>query len=398
MSSTSRAGKAPVDAASAEPMPWPLLWAAALGSFAATCSGSARAPFLIDMARDLDTTLPLVANLFALTSISWGVTSLLAGMGSDRWGRRVFLVGGLAALALALIGVATGSDFLAVAIWATVAGGCSGVFTGVTFAEVSARVADHQRGRALGWVMSGMSLTMLVGVPLAAWTGAWIGWRGVNWAVAGLALCGALAMLATTRRPAGTSRAAGPAVSMRAVLTPMVLRLLAMCIADRTCFGLISVYFATFLQSTYGIGLHAVALPLALFATGNVVGTALGGQLADRFRNRLRIFALAMLGTGIAALALFGWPASLALSVALGFAYILVNALGRPALMAVLSNVPEHLRGTVMGLNGACASVGWLGAAALGGWMLAGPGFAGFGPLTAAIALIGAILALVRRG
>jgi len=395
MSSTSRAGKAPADVAS-ERMPWTLLWAAALGSFAATCSGSARAPFLIDMARDLDTSLPMVANLFALTSISWGATSLLAGMGSDRWGRRVFLVGGLLALAVALIGVALSGGFLEVAVWSTLAGGCSGVFTGVTFAEVSARVADRQRGRALGFVMSGMSLTMLVGVPLAAWTGAWIGWRGVNVAVAALALLGALAMLATTRQPAGAGRAGGPAVSMRAALTPLVLRLLAMGIADRTCFGLISVYFATFLQSSYGIGVEAVALPLALFATGNILGNTLGGHAADRFRDRLRIFALAMLGTGLGGLALFGWAGGLTVSVALGFLYILVNAMGRPALMAALSNVPEHLRGTVMGLNGACASVGWLLAAALGGWMLVGPGFAGFGPLTAAVALIGAILALVR--
>ena len=135
-----------------------------------------------------------------------------------------------------------------------------------------------------------------------------------------------------------------------------------------------------------------------LFRSGNMLGTAFGGQLADRFSNRLRIFALAMLGTGLAALALFGWPLGLATSVGLGFLYILINALGRPALMAVLANVPEHLRGTVMGLNGACASIGWLAAATLGGWMLAGPGFWGFGPLTAVIALIGAMLALIRRG
>ena len=33
-----------------------------------------------------------VANLMAMTSISWGITSLIAGAGSDRWGRRPFLI------------------------------------------------------------------------------------------------------------------------------------------------------------------------------------------------------------------------------------------------------------------------------------------------------------------
>ena len=52
--------------------------------------------------------------------------------------------------------------------------------TGVVFAEVSARVEDYQRGRALGWVMTGQSLTLVLGVPLAAYVGSMIGWRGWN--------------------------------------------------------------------------------------------------------------------------------------------------------------------------------------------------------------------------
>jgi hypothetical protein len=55
--------------------------------------------------------------------------------------------------------------------------------------------------------------------------------------------------------------------------------------------------------------------------------------------------------------------------------------------MAALANVPDEVRGTVLGLNVTSASFGWLGAAAHGGWMMAGNGFAGFGPLAAAIGL-----------
>ena len=55
-----------------------------------------------------------------------------------------------------------------VSLWAAVSGACSGSFMGVLFAEVSAHVEDRQRGRALGWVMSGQSLTLVLGVPLAA--------------------------------------------------------------------------------------------------------------------------------------------------------------------------------------------------------------------------------------
>jgi len=178
-----------------------------------------------------------------------------------------------------------------------------------------------------------------------------------------------------------------------------VLRLLAMGVAERICYGLTAVYFATFLQTTYGLSLAGVAVPLAAFALGNILGTVIGGQMADRLPNRLLTFAGAMFASAVAGLALFGWTPGLAGSVALGFTYVFVNAIARPSLMAALANVPDEIRGTVLGLNVTSASFGWLGAASLGGWMVAQHGFAGFGPLAAAVAVLGGGLALMgRRG
>ena len=379
-------------------MPWALLAAGALAMFAAASSGTTRAPFLLEMARDLSTSLPMVANLVGATSISWAIAGMLAGAGSDRWGRRPFLIFGPLALCGALIGISMAPSFLMVALWSVAAGGCSGMFTGVIFAETSARVGEGQQGRALGWVMSGQSLTLLLGVPIAAYLGAFIGWRGVNLCVGALAAGGAVFLFLTTRGRPTSARAAGSkAPSTRAALSWPVMRLLAMGVAERVCYGLTIVYFATFLQSTYHVGLDVVAIPLAIFASGNILGTILGGQLADRLPNRLMIFALAMLASGIAALALFGWRRSVSVSVGLGFVYVFLNAIARPALMAGLTQVPAHVRGTVMGWNVTCSSIGWMGAAGLGGWMLGFQGFAGFGPLTAVVATIAAGLALVKR-
>jgi DHA1 family inner membrane transport protein len=397
VSSSETAAAAPGFAAGLR-MPWALLAAAALGSFAATASGSVRSPFLIDMARDLGTSLPVIGNLFALTAVAWGVTSFLAGIGADRWGRRPFLIGGPIALGGALVGVASGVDLLSVAAWASLAGGCAGIFTSAIFAEVATRVSDQSRGRALGWVMSGQSLTLVIGVPLAAWVGSAIGWRGVHVCVAGLAFAAALAFMLTARPAAPASRqAAAPPVSMRSALSGPVLRILAMVVAERICFGLAAVYYATFLQSAYALSLEGTAVPLIIVALGNVIGTIVGGHIADRWRNRLRTFAAAMLASAAAAIVLFAWLPGLATSVMLGFVYVFLNALGRPALMAALADVPDHVRGTVMGLNGTCASVGWIGAAALGSWMIASYGFAAFGPLIAVLAVLAVLLTRFRR-
>jgi predicted MFS family arabinose efflux permease len=380
------------------PLPYVLLAAACLAMFAASCAGSTRAPFLLDMSRDLETALPVVANLVAITSIAWGVASMLAGAGSDRWGRKPFLYGGPLVLAAGMLGVATAGSFLTVMLWATLGGFASGLFTGVVYAEVSARVADRQRGRALGWVMSGQSLTLLIGVPLAAWVGSAIGWRGVNVCIAVLAVLSTLALAATTSRSARSGRHAGaPRISLRTAVTPLVLRLLTLAVIERVCYGLIAVYYATFLQTTYGLSLRDVVLPLLVFATGTILGTVIGGQLGDRLSNRMRTFAAGMLASAAAALALFTWTTDLSISVALGFLYVLCNAIARPSLLAAIANVPDAVRGTVLGLNMTAASFGWLGAASLGGWMMATQGFGGFGPLAAAVGVMGAGLALIRN-
>ena len=212
-------------------LPWALIGAACLGSFAATSSGTTRAPFLLDMAHDLDVSMPMVANLVSLTSISWGVTSALGGWLSDVVGRRPLLVAALFTLALAVLAQALAGSFFWVAVWATVGGGCSGAFMGVVFAEVSGRVPDSQRGRALGWVMSGQSLTLVIGVPMAAAVGSLIGWRGWLVCVGGLAFAASLSLFAAVGR--------GTAGHMRGAVRP----------------SLRTALFQTFLLSWFDFGL-----------------------------------------------------------------------------------------------------------------------------------------------
>ncbi len=379
-------------------LPWALIGAACLGSFAATSSGTTRAPFLLDMAHDLDVAMPLVANLVSLTATAWGITSALGGWLSDVIGRRPLLIAAPFALALAMVAQAWAGSFFWVALWAAVGGGCAGAFSGVIFAEVSGRVPDSQRGRALGWVMSGQSLTLVVGVPMAAAVGSIIGWRGWLVCVGGLALAACLSLYFTVGRgSAGHTRGDAARPSLKSALSPRVLGLLGTGVAERICYGLAAVYFATFMQVTYHMSLLELAIPLAVFALGNVAGTVLGGQLADRLRDRLLTFAVAMALSGVAALALFMWHPGPVVSIAVGFVYVLLNALGRPSFMAALAAVPEEVRGTVLGLNGTSASVGWIGAAALGAVMIGSVGFEGFGPLAALLSLLGAGGALLSR-
>jgi predicted MFS family arabinose efflux permease len=381
------------------PMPWGMLATLSAVTFLVTGSAIAISPFLLDIARDLGTTLGAVANLVGLMSVSWGVVSVTAGAASDRLGRRPVLVAAVLTLGVARLGLALSQGYLAAGLWQLLAGVGGGGFMGTVFAAVSDRVPPAQRGRALGWVITGQSLSLVVGVPLVAMLGAVGGWRLAIAAHAATALVAAVGVAfsvpggETRRGAAGHSR-----VGLRGVLGVRSLALLLANTMERTCFAAMAVYLATFLLTTYGIPMHALALALALVALGNLAGNLLGGWLADRVAARPLVFVAASLLTAALALPLMLWHPGMWGSVALGFGYSLANAGGRPALMATLSEVPTEVRGAVLGLNVTMSSVGWLAAAAVGGWPVSSYGFGGLGVLTAAVSLAGAGFALVAAG
>jgi predicted MFS family arabinose efflux permease len=304
-------------------------------------------------------------------------------------------VAAVLALGAARLGLALSHSYGASALWQLLAGAGGGGFMGTVFAAVSDRVAVAQHGRALGWVLTGQSLSMVAAVPLVTLLGAVGGWRVAIGVQAATALVSAAAVWLVVPGGVAARGAGGPArANLRGLLGPRIVALLLASTMERTCFAAVAVYVATFLLTVYGIAMGALALALALVALGNLTGNLLGGALADRPVPRPLVFAVASTLTAALGLPLMLWHCGVTVSVALGFAYSFVNAAGRPALMAALSEVPGEVRGAVLGLNITMASIGWLSAAALGGWLVARYGFGSLGVLTASAAVLGALLAL----
>lgn len=377
-------------------MPWRLVIAGCIGFFAATATGSTRAPFLPDIAADLNVSLPAVANLFGVTAASWGISSYLVGYASDRVGRHVFLLAAPVCIALAMFSAAHAQTYPMLLFITICASLCCGAFTATTLAEVSLRVHSSHHGRAFGYVMTGQSLTLLFGIPLAAWLGASIGWRGMHLALAGLAVFAFFFMIFGLRTPAGSPVSGKPDMqsrtTLREAMTGPVIRLFLALIAERVAFGLAAFYYASYLRTAYGLPIDEVALPLAVFALANICGTFAGGQVADRFPYRRISFAVSLAIAGCVAVPWFLWQPGLLITVILGIFFAFFNAMARPPLLAALADVPADVRGLVMGLNSSIASIGWLTAALVGGWLYAGVGFAGFSPLMAVMCIVGALV------
>jgi DHA1 family inner membrane transport protein len=372
-----------------------MLIALCTATFFVTSAGASMAPFLNLIAGSLGTTLPDVAHLFSLQALAWGIASLVAGMVSERIGRRALLVGGVLLMGVMRLGFATSESYAAAVFWQVASGIGGGTFMGVVYAAVSEHAEPAVRGRAMSWVITGQSLSLVLGVPLVTLLGAFGGWRGAIATHGMFVLACAIAVrLATPRDPPRHPHAVRAKAPLSALLQPKLFALLAAGTTERMCFAVVAIFLPAYLQDAYGTSLGSLALVLALVAAGNLTGNILGGRIADRTRSKALVFALGSALTAVLAFPLLGWHPGLLPSVVMGFVFSFVNAAGRPSLMATLAEVPSELRSALFGLNITMASLGWLLAGSVGAWLIAVSGFAGLGAFSALVAALGCGFAL----
>lgn len=374
-----------------------MLWTLCLAAFLISCTGVALSPFLLDISAELQVEMFYVANLLSLGAVPWGIASVVGGGLSDRLGRRPVLGAGLLVMGTAILTMSTAGSYAMAAACQILIGVGGGTFMGTVYAAVSERVPGEQRGRSFGVISVGQSLSLVLGVPLVTFIGSYGGWRGALTAQGGAMLVMALVVLAVVTPVVALAAdpRGRPQARLRDIFTRRLSLLFAAAVSERVCFGTSAVYLATYFITTYGVQLRDLALVLGLVALGNLAGNLVGGRLADRVRSRARLFSRLTLIPSLLALPLLGLQISLPFAMAVGFVYSFGNGASRPAILTALSEVPAELRGTILGLNITCASIGWITSAAAGGVLLGIYGFWAIGALASAVGLTGAVLAVI---
>lgn len=359
------------------------------------------APLLLDLAAAFDVSVAVAGQLAAATSLLWAIGSPIGGLIVDRYGRRPLLIGAvmLTALATGLGALAPSFGFL---FAARMLSGVAGTVLGPSVLTTAGEVFPAgRRGTYLGWVMSGFSLALVVGAPAMAFVGGLCGWR---WSFATMAvLLGLLAgahALFLPRLPRSGSASQGALGSYRIVLgNPQAVRLLAFNTCERISYATVTIYFASFLMLSYAMSTAAIAPVLPFVALGGLLGTWLGGRLADRLPPPALLIAC-QLAAGIVALPLMVFAPGLALSVALGAAFGLLNAGSRAPMMALAAQVTTPARGTLMGLVAMTNHAGLVLGTLIGGACIALVGFPALSALCGLSAFAAALFALAfrRRG
>jgi DHA1 family inner membrane transport protein len=255
--------------------------ALAIGAFAIGTTEFVTMGLLPDIAAGVDASIPSAGRLISAYAVGVVVGApVIAALGA-RLPRRALALGLMTAFVVgnALSALAPGHGTLLLARF--VAGLPHGAFFGVASLIAAALVPDRLRGRAVSSVMLGLAIANVAGVPAATWLGQALGWRSAYWAVVLLGAVTVLAVLvvvpSTPGRPEATTRA-----ELGALRRPqVVLTLLAGVVGFGGMFALYS-YIAPLLTDVTGTSAAFVPVALLVFGVGMIVGTALGGRLADR--------------------------------------------------------------------------------------------------------------------
>jgi MFS transporter, DHA1 family, solute carrier family 18 (vesicular amine transporter), member 1/2 len=273
-----------------------------LGTFTDLLAYSIAVPVLPDLTAKMGVSPTMVGLLFASFGVTLLGVSIPMGAISDRVGRRPPLVFGMLLLAGSslMFAYATSLPWLFAA--RLLQGAADAITWGVGFALVADLYGASERGRVMGFVMSGSSLGFMLGPSIGGWLYDLGGPSLPFLLVSGVATIGA----------AGFSwlRADAPVVTLEPVPFGRLIRIPAIA----TCAVVVIVASATFAMCEPVLSLHlASALKLSPSRIGLVFGVAamasavmhpVYGRLADHFGGRRLMF------TGlVAASAVMPWLA-----------------------------------------------------------------------------------------
>jgi predicted MFS family arabinose efflux permease len=298
-----------------------------------------------------------------------------------------------ALLALAML-AHTGGVFLAALLLA----GASSSVIQMLVPMAASMASEDKRGRAVGNVMSGLMLGILLSRPLASVIAGSIGWRAF-YGVAGAADA-VLALVLTTQLP---RRAPLVATSYAALLGSLWTLLKGERVLQRRAvsaalaMGAFSAFWTAIglrlAQAPFGFSFYDIAL-FALAGAAGVVATPLAGLAGDKQFGRAALFVghasmlVALIGGGIAGAGWFGFDASAHRGLAIAWlvagaatldaGVVTDQTLGRRAINLLNPAARGRLNGLFVGIffvggaagasaaGAAWASMGWSGVCAVG--------------------------------
>ncbi|MFJ6052400.1 Cmx/CmrA family chloramphenicol efflux MFS transporter [Streptomyces sp. NPDC092307] len=353
------------------------------------------------IAEDMGVTIPQAGLLISAFAIGMVVGAPLLAVATLRLPRRTTLVSLISLFGLGQVAGALAPSYeLLFASRVVSAFACAG-FWAVGAAVAIAMVDKDQRARAMAVMIGGLSIANVLGVPAGAFLGEHLGWRSAFWSVAvasAIALVGILALIPKIPLPAEKPSLGRELRIYRDRQVWLSIGITALAAGGVFCaFS----YLSPLLTDVAGLDSQWVPWILGLFGIGALVGTTVGGRVADAHLFGVMIWGITASTVFLTALALLAGAAAAAIALAflLGFSAFFTA----PALNARMFNVAGAAPTLAGATTTAAFNLGNTGGPWLGGTVIdAGLGFAatawaGAAMTVTAIALTVLALRLDRR-
>lgn len=353
------------------------------------------------IAEDMGVTIPQAGLLISAFAIGMVVGAPLLAVATLRLPRRTTLIALISLFGLGQVAGALAPSYgLLFASRIVSALACAG-FWAVGAAVAIAMVGKDQRARAMAVMIGGLSIANVLGVPAGAFLGEQFGWRAAFWSVgaaSAIALAGILALIPKIPLPAEKPRLRHELRIYRDRQVWLSIGITALAAGGVFCaFS----YLSPMLTDVAGLDSKWVPWILGLFGVGALVGTTIGGRIADAHLFGVMLWGITASTVFLAALTVLA--ASAAAAIALSFLIGVSAFFTAPALNARMFNVAGAAPTLAGATTTAAFNLGNTGGPWLGGTVIdAGHGFvapawAGGAMTLTAIALTVIALRLDRR-
>ncbi|MET7784755.1 MFS transporter [Streptomyces mirabilis] len=371
----------------------------ALGMFAIGLDAFILSGLLPGMAGSFDVSLAAAAQVVTGFTFAFAISAPLLAVATAKVGRKK-----LALYALAIFAIANAASALAPSLWVMVlvrvlAGAVGGVYSPAAVGTAVQLVPPAQQGRALGTIMSGLSVSTILGVPVGVLVGTQVGWRAALWVVVGVII---VAIITIAALVPSVGAAPTPGLKDRfAVLTDgrVLGRMFVMFLYGVAQMGLVYTFLPSILKDSAGVSTKSLPVYLLIAGVTSFVGNALAGARLDKGTS-----PKFMLGAALAAVAViiavfpYGAFNAVAAGVVILFYGFAVAHVQLPLQYQLMRIVPQHTSIVVSLLNSALY-LGTAVGAAIGGAVLAGASTTALTWIGAAVVTVALLISLaIKQG
>ncbi|HHZ08537.1 MAG TPA: MFS transporter [Rhizobiales bacterium] len=262
-------------------MPLPLI-ALFVAAFAFGTTEFVIAGILPQVAEGLGVSVPAAGYLVTGYALGIAIGGPLATLATTGMSRRTLLISLALVFTAGQVACALAPGFASMLSIRVAVAVAHGVFFGVAMVVAVGLVGEEKRGMAVAFVLAGLTVSNIVGVPAGAAIGNLFGWRATFWAMFALGIVATAAMIALLP-PSRSGAAAAPAglagevrvLGRQQVWTSLILMLLLM-IGQFVPYT----YIAPLLQDVTGLSAATVPWVLLLNGIGATLGVFVGGRLA----------------------------------------------------------------------------------------------------------------------